>query len=222
MGDPRKLKKKYEKPRSPWRADKIEEERSITRTYGLKNKKELWRAQTLLRNFRGQARKLLALKTEQAKKEERQLIQRLRRMNLLKENATLDDVLALKLNDLLERRFETLVFKKGLAGTPNQARQFIVHGHIAIGGQKVTSPGYLVKSDEENAISYVEGSTVKNVVQAKAAEEPKKEEAREKRRGRRKAKPEAVEEKIEAKPEAKEAAEKKEAKSNETTEAKEA
>ncbi len=220
MGDPRKLKKKYEKPRSPWRADKIEEERSITRAYGLKNKKELWRAQTLLRNFRGQARRLLALKTEQAKKEEKQLLQRLRRMGLLKENATLD-VLALKVNDLLERRLETLVFKKGLASTPNQARQFIVHGHIAIGGQKVTAPSYLVKQDEENAISYVEGSTVKNLVQARAIEEPKKEEAKEKKRSRKRAKAEAVEEKPELTPETKEEVKEKGATTEEKTETKE-
>lgn len=202
MGDPRKLKKKYSKPKTSWSADKIEEERGITRTYGLKNKKELWRAQAMLRNFRGQARKLLALKTEQGKKEERQLVGRLRRLNLLRENASLDDVLALKLDNVLERRLETLVFKKGLASTPNQARQFIVHGHIAVHGQKVTAPGYLVKADEESTISYVEGSTVKNAVQIRREEEPKREEAAEKRRGRKRR--EAKEEKPVVKEEAKE------------------
>jgi len=158
MGDPRRTKKKYQKPRHPWRADRIEEEKKILKTYGLKNKKEIWRAETLMRGFRRQARKLLALRTEQAKKEEKQLLDRLRRLNLLKGDATLDGVLALKTEDILGRRLQTIVFKKGLARTINQARQFIAHGHVFVKGEKVTAPGYLVRAEEEDAIQVtVEG-----------------------------------------------------------------
>lgn len=182
MGDPRKIKKKYSKPRHPWQADRIEEEKAILRDYGLRNKREIWRTEALLRGFRRQARRLLALKTEQAKKEEKQLLNRLNRLNLLKGDATLDDVLALKITDILERRLQTLVCRKGSARTMNQARQFIVHGHITVSGEKVTAPNFLVKADEEEKIEVSNFSPIKDQIteiqeahRALKVKEPKKE-----------------------------------------------
>jgi small subunit ribosomal protein S4 len=155
MGDPRRIKKKYRKPKHPWRADRIEAEKRILREYGLKNKKEIWRAETILRNYRRQARRLLALHTEQARREEKELLKSLARLGLLKKKATLDDVLALKVNDLLDRRLQTVVYKKGLANTPKHARQLIVHGHVTVKGGKVTAPSYLVRAEEEDSIKVV-------------------------------------------------------------------
>ncbi len=168
MGDPRRSKKRYAKPRHPWQAERIEEERKIVQKYGLKNKRELWKSQTMLRNFRRQARKLMARETAQAKKEERQLLDKLERLNLLK-NPTLDDVLALQIEDILERRLQTQTYKKGLANTIRQARQYIVHGHISVGGSRVTSPGHLVKRDEEETIQFSIHSNIKNL----KSEQPK-------------------------------------------------
>jgi small subunit ribosomal protein S4 len=176
MGDPKKRKKKYDTPRNPWQIERLEEERKLMKKYGLRNKRELWRMETLLRGFRRQARKLLALETPQAKKEEIQLLEKLRRLKMLKRNSTLDDVLALKIEDILDRRLQTLVFKKGLANTPKQARQFIVHGHISIKGRKVTAPSYLVGREEENSIGYIESSPLKNL-EAQTSSEKVKEEA---------------------------------------------
>jgi len=154
MGDPRRrFKKKYEKPRHPWQADRIEEEKKLLKEYGLKNKRELWRTMSIVRNFRRNARRLLALRTEQARKEEKQLLSKLQRMGLLKEEATLDDVLSLTVEDLLNRRLQTMVYEKGLARTIRQARQLIVHGHILVNGRKVTIPSYFVKPEEENLIT---------------------------------------------------------------------
>ncbi|MCQ4335807.1 MAG: 30S ribosomal protein S4, partial [Sulfolobales archaeon] len=59
-------------------------------------------------------------------------------------------------------RLQTIVFKKGLARTIHQARQLIVHGHIAIGGRRVTSPGYIVKKSEEDLIDFYPTSPFKN------------------------------------------------------------
>ncbi len=157
MGDPRRIKKKYQRPKHPWRADRLGEEKKILKTYGLKNKKEIWRVETLTRGFRRQARKLFALKTEQARKEEKQLLDGLKRLNLLGNDATLDSVLALKTENILGRRLQSVVFKKGLATTVNQARQFIVHGHVSVNGKKVTAPSYLVMADEEDKIQLSEG-----------------------------------------------------------------
>ncbi|MFQ6136454.1 MAG: 30S ribosomal protein S4 [Candidatus Hydrothermarchaeales archaeon] len=161
MGDPRKIVKKYTTPHHPWQAERISEENEIKKEYGLKNKKEIWKSETTLRRIRREARKVSASRTEQAKREEEQMLGKLTRLKLIKEDANLDDVLALKTRDLLERRLQTLVYKKGLANTVKHARQLIVHGHISIGGRKVTSPGYLVGAEEEDEIGFHNYSSAK-------------------------------------------------------------
>jgi small subunit ribosomal protein S4 len=80
---------------------------------------------------------------------------------LTKENATLDDILGLTEESYLERRLQTIVYRKGLARTIYQARQLIVHGHIAINGKRVTSPGYIVMKGEEDLIDFYPTSPFK-------------------------------------------------------------
>ncbi len=152
MGDSRKIAKKYSTPRHPWQAERIEEERGIMKEYGLKNKREIWKAESILRRIRRQARKTLAASSDQAMKAKEELLGRLVRLKVVKSDASSDDVLALKTKDLLDRRLQTLVFRKGLANTVKHARQLIVHGHIAVGGRKMTSPGHLVGVAEEEVI----------------------------------------------------------------------
>ncbi|MEE8402064.1 MAG: 30S ribosomal protein S4 [Candidatus Hydrothermarchaeaceae archaeon] len=152
MGDPKKHRKNFSRPRQLWQTERIERDKKIVKKHGLRNMSELWKAESLLRTFRRRARKLSALKTTQAEIEKKQLLGRLSTLNLSKKNASLDDVLAMNIEDVLGRRLQTIVQKSGLADTPKQARQFIVHGHIAVGGNKVTSPSYLVKADEEKSI----------------------------------------------------------------------
>lgn len=152
MGDPKKQRRSYSKPRQLWQMERIEREKKLVKKYGLKNGKELWKVESLLRTFRRRARKLLTLKTEQAEIEKKQLLDRLSTLNISKKSAGIDDVLVMKIEDILERRLQTIVQKTGLANTPKQARQFIVHGLITIGGNRVTSPSYLVKRDEEKDI----------------------------------------------------------------------
>lgn len=154
MGDPKKTKKKYIRPRKPWDKKRLDEERKLKEIYGLKNKKELWVIERTLKNKRQNARKLLALELDKRLKREKELLDSLRKIGLVKGNATLDDVLGLRIEEFLERRLETIVWRKGLANTSKQARQFIVHGHIAINGKKVSTPSYMVKTDEENKIAY--------------------------------------------------------------------
>lgn len=152
MGDPKKQRRSYSKPRQLWQVDRIEREKKLSRDYGLKNRRELWKMESLLRNFRRRARKLLTLQTTQAEIEKKQLLGRLSTLNMLKKDAGLDDVLTINIDDILGRRLQTIVQKTGLANTPKQARQCIIHGHITVGGNKVTSPSYLVKRDEEKDI----------------------------------------------------------------------
>jgi small subunit ribosomal protein S4 len=154
MGDPRRLRKKYEKPFKRWDKQRIIEERKLMEAYGLKNKKELWKLQTILRKYRHMARKFVGMPEEEKKEKEETLLNKLIKIGLLKPGATLDDVLGLKVEDILDRRLQTQVYKKGLARTVKQARQFIVHGHIKIGDKRIRSPGYLVTIDEENLIDW--------------------------------------------------------------------
>lgn len=167
MGKPKFSRKKYETPSHPWQEDRIKAENELIKKYGLKNKREVWKAETALRKYRGQARELLAKISggdPQIKKENDQLLMRLTRMNMLHPNSTLDDVLALETESVLSRRLQTLTYLKGLANTPNQARQLITHGHIAIAGRKVTVPSYIVTKDEESEIGYVADSPLNDML----------------------------------------------------------
>jgi len=152
MGDPRKQRKSYDTPSHPWRKDRIEKEKELVRKYGLKNKKDIWKAESKLRQIRRIARNLLSSHGEQAKKEEAQLMSKLQKLGLLKGEADLDSVLGLTIEDILERRLQSLVHRKGLARSPKQARQLVVHGHIRVGGRRIKSPSYLVPVEQEETI----------------------------------------------------------------------
>lgn len=124
----------------------------IVGSYGLRNKRELWKAQTEIARIRNQARALLALATDVRHDKETQLLNYLSRLGLVTNESTLDDVLNLKIEDILERRLQTIVMKKSNLKSPYQARQLVVHGHVSIGNRKVNLPGYLVKREEESQI----------------------------------------------------------------------
>ena len=167
MGKPKFSRKKYETPSHPWQEDRIKEENELVKKYGLKNKREIWKAQTRLKKYRSQARELLA-KVEtgeiQSKKESEQLLMSLNRLNILPLNSTLDDVLALNTESILSRRLQTLTYLKGFASTPTQARQLISHGHISVGEKRVTVPGYIVTKEEESDISYMADSPLNDTM----------------------------------------------------------
>lgn len=157
MGDPKFPRKRYATPPHPWKVERITEEKEVTKTYGLKNRREIWKMKSLIRNFRKQARFLSAkLRTgdKQAEKERELLLKRLEVMGLLNPGANLNDVLTINMESIMNRRLQTLVYHMGIATTEHQARQFIVHGHIQINERKVTIPGYLVKKGEETTIKF--------------------------------------------------------------------
>jgi small subunit ribosomal protein S4 len=166
MGKPKFSRKKYDTPSHPWQEQRIHSENELVRKYGLKNKKEIWKAETALRKYRGQARELLAKvgsDDSQEKKEINQLLSHLTRYNVLPLNSTLDDVLALETEAILARRLQTLTYLKGLANTPKQARQLIVQGHISIGDKRITIPSYKISKKEENDIGYALDSPLNDV-----------------------------------------------------------
>ena len=195
MGDPKKGRKKFDTPKKMWDKAGVEKRRELTELYGLKNKKEIWKAETALRKKRQTARKLLALPAEVRKKREKELLDSMVRLGALKKNPSLDDVLSLKTEALLDRRLQSIVWRQGLTATAKQARQLITHGHIAVRGRKVSTPGYLVKKSEEASIGFVDpgmGVKVKKMFQPKekrqkkwiSAEEEKKEGMEKKEEGK--------------------------------------
>ena len=155
MGQTKKLRKKYETPAHPWLKDRILQEKEYVKEYGFKNKKEIWKEVYKLKKSRDQAKKIIANSSaDQSQKEKEQLINRLLKYGLTKHDSKIEDVLALKASDFFERRLQTLVFKKGLSKSVNQARQFIVHGHVFIGDRKITAPSYMVSLEEESKIMF--------------------------------------------------------------------
>jgi len=177
MGDPRKRHKLYSRPLKRWDAARIEEEAELTKEFGLKTKKEIWKSSSRLRKIYALAKKAISANTPQGEREKMQFIKRLGTLGFVGDNAKVEDILNISLNDMLKRRLQSVVFTKGFARTMSQARQFIVHGHITVNGISVTIPGYIVPLALENTIGFKPGSSLANTDHPERAplEKPKKE-----------------------------------------------
>lgn len=159
MGYPGKNKKTYDTPKHPWQAARMASEVELVKMYGLRNKKELWKSHSMLRRYRADARRLLAESAEaeltgHSKTEVDQILSKLIRYGYLNEDSNVDDILTLQTDAILERRLQTQVHRLGLARTPRQARQFIVHGHISVNGRKATVPSMMITKTDEMSIDY--------------------------------------------------------------------
>ena len=161
--------KLYETPNHPYQGGRIAEESDLLGRYGLKNKEELWRAQSRLRSIRREARNLLAQLEETGEREA--FLGRLKRYGILDEGDDLGDVLALSVTDILERRLQTVAYRRGLGNTPKQARQFVVHGHVTIDGRRVQAPSYTVEVDEEDLVAFDQHSPLSDELHPERAEE---------------------------------------------------
>ena len=159
MGDPKKQRKKFSSPTKRWNKERIDEEKDLINEYGLKNKKEIWKAESKLRNFTRQAKRLIAIKTKQAEKEKEQIISKLKTLSLLPSTAGIENILDLNLKLILDRRLQTVVHKKGISRSIKSARQMITHGHILVNRIKVTIPSYLVQLKEEQSITVDQDSS---------------------------------------------------------------
>lgn len=162
MGDPKKKHKTYNTPKRPWNTETLTSELRTIGVFGLRNKRELWKAHTELSTLRGRARSLLSLGSEERAIKEGQLVNKLAKRGLIMENGRLEDVLTLGIEDILERRLQTYIFRRGMVTSLFQARQLIAHGHIAIDGRKVTSPSYQVRIVDEETLDYAMSSPYKN------------------------------------------------------------
>ncbi|MDE0741674.1 MAG: 30S ribosomal protein S4 [Candidatus Poseidoniia archaeon] len=161
MGDPKFPSKHYNTPSHPWQKIRIEQESNLVNQYGLKNKKEIWRADTKVREMRRQARKLTANSSEtQAQKEKVLLLAKLNRLGMLEQDSALEDVLRMSPENILDRRLQTQVYLQGLSSTVKQARQLIVHGHISVNGAVTRVPGMTVTRLQEKSLTYSPSSAL--------------------------------------------------------------
>jgi small subunit ribosomal protein S4 len=165
MGDPKYPRRAWRKPKRPLNYDLKMEELKTLGTFGLRTKRELWKAHTKLSSVRHQARSLLALQQDVREEKEPILMKSLAKIGLVSNESTLDDVLNLEVTDLLTRRLQTLVFKKFGFKTPYQARQAVVHGHIMIGDRIVNIPSYIVTTAEEDGIQFTPESKFPEILE---------------------------------------------------------
>ena len=173
MGDPKYPRKTWRKPKRPLNYELKMAELKTLGTFGLRTKKELWKAHTKLSSVRHQARSLLALQQDIREEKEPILMKSLTKIGLVSSDATLDDVLNLEVEDLLTRRLQTLVHKKFGFQTPYQARQAVVHGHIMIGDRVINIPSYTVNTAVEGNIQFTPESKFPEILEKSKKAEAK-------------------------------------------------
>jgi small subunit ribosomal protein S4 len=173
MGDPARLRNKFARPKRLWDKDRIAQEKALKREYGLKSMRELWVTMGDLKKYRREARRLLSLTEEERQRDTEKILSKLAKMGVLKQGSALEDILGLSAKDLLERRLQTVVVRKGLARTMSQSRQLITHGFISLEARRVETPSYLVYQEEESSLGYAKK------IDITVKEEPPPEEAAE-------------------------------------------
>merc|ERR1711956_77447 len=120
-------------------------------------KREVWRIKYMIAKIRASARTLLTLEEKDQKRlfEGNALLRRLVRIGVLDETKMkLDYVLGLKIEDFLERRLQTQVFKLGLAKSIHHARVLIRQRHIRVRKQVVNIPSFVVRLDSQKHIDF--------------------------------------------------------------------
>src|SRR3989344_4358822 len=142
--------KQFERPRKAFDIVRIKSENKIVTRYGLKNKKEIWKARAKLNRIRKRAKKLI--NADQGVQQE--FVDKLNKLGFKIENVV--DVLALTEEDILKRRLQSVLVEKIIATTHNGARQLITHKHTMIKGKIVNIPSYQVNTEEEKKIKLLQ------------------------------------------------------------------
>lgn len=139
--------KSYSRPKRPYDKERFEAETEIKEKFGLKNKKEIWKAEAQVKSIREKAKKLISAKPE----EQRALFEGLRKKGF--DVNSIADVLGLDKADYMQRRLQTVIVRKKIAPTTKSARQIIVHKKVMVNGRVVDSPSYIVPVEFEDKIT---------------------------------------------------------------------
>lgn len=146
MGDIKRKDNIYSWPRKLFDKKRIDEEKELVKKYGLKNKREIWKGEFRIKEIRKIAKSFI----NKEEKEREKFLKKIKEMGF--NINSIEDVLALTKEDWLDRRLQTIVFKKGLAKTIKEARQLITHKKVFIGEKMINKPSHFVTSKEESLI----------------------------------------------------------------------
>ena len=160
--------KKYSRPKRPFEKTRIEEEKEIAKNFGLKNKKEIWKAEAKIKSMREKAKKLISSKPE----EQKALFNKLNKIGIKVDS--ISSVLSLNKEDYLKRRLQTVLVTKKIASTPREARQLIVHKKVLVNGGVVNIPSYIVPLELEDKIN-LKDKKIKKKREEKVGEEKNEE-----------------------------------------------
>jgi small subunit ribosomal protein S4 len=155
---PKRKHQKFNRPRKMFDIALIKEETGLIKQYGLKNRREVWKANFAISRIRNLAKQLITASEEEQKKFIERQVQK--GFNV----STISDVLGLNKEDYLKRRLQSIVVKKGLAKTPKQARQFVTHKLITVNGNLMNSPSHLTTLAEEQTVSITKKLFEKKVI----------------------------------------------------------
>jgi small subunit ribosomal protein S4 len=153
----------YARPKKLYEKIRINEENELKRKYALKSKREIWKTVAKLKYFRHRAIDLAKAPSD----EQNVFIGKLKGLGL--NVNTISDILALKLQDILERRLTTIVCKRKLANTPQHARQLVAHKKVLVGEKVIRAPSFIVPVSLEKEIS-VKAVAKKPKVEVKSEE----------------------------------------------------
>jgi ribosomal protein uS4 len=160
-----KYAKLFTRPRKLFDKPRIDDENILVKKYGLKNKREIWKAESEIEKIRRRGKELITASQD----EQKILINKLQKMGFKIEG--ISDILALNKEDWLRRRLQSIVFEKKLASTVRGARQLITHKHIAIDKKIINIPSYMVSIDGENKIDVILKSRKEKKREKKPVEE---------------------------------------------------
>ncbi|MFH1307481.1 MAG: 30S ribosomal protein S4 [archaeon] len=149
-------KKKFSKPKKMFDKLRIEEENVLVKKYGLKSKREIWKAEAQIDKIRRRAKESITA----SEKEHAKIFNKLNKIGIKVEK--ISDVLSLDKESWLKRRLQSVLVSKKMAKTPREARQLIVHKNVKINGNVVNIPGYIVKVVEEDKINVLRKINVAN------------------------------------------------------------
>ncbi len=169
MGGIKRKRKLFSRPKKLFDRVRMDEENVLVKRYGLKNKREIWKAKTTVSKLRRRAKTLIGKDMT-----EQQIF--FDRLNKIGMNITdVSDVLALTEENIFERRLQTFLFKKKLANTIKQARQLIIHKNVLVDGSVVNIPSFIVTKELEDKIVLKEKRVKKKAPVEKVMDEENKE-----------------------------------------------
>jgi len=161
--------KTYSRPKRPFDKIRIQEEVKIKEEFGLKNKREIWKAEAKIKSIREKAKKLISADED----EKKSFFERLKKIGF--KVHSISDVLSLDKRDYLKRRLQTILADKKMARTPKAARQLITHKKVLIGRDSINSPSYIVPTELENKISLKESKVKRKIPKENSEQEDENE-----------------------------------------------